>query len=72
MVILPAEGKRVALPIDAPIVYSNGEEEFDLHGGSGEDLAQQVVTVARHKLGFNQDDMQYIRGKFLFFKFISC
>ena len=68
MVILPVEGKRVALPIDAPIVYSNDEEEFDLQGGSGEDLAQQVVTVIRDKLGFSQNDMQYIRGIFLFIK----
>lgn len=60
MVILPVDGKRVALPIDAPIVYSNTEEEFDLQGGSGEDLAQQVVTVVKDKLGFNHDDMQYI------------
>ena len=64
MVILPVDGKRVALPIDAPIVYnySNTEEDFHLQGGSGEDLAQQVVTVVKDKLGFNDDDMEYIRG----------
>ena len=62
MVILPVDGKRVALPIAAPIVYSNTGEEFNLRGGSGEDLPQQVVTVVKNKLGFNLDDMQYIRG----------
>ena len=74
MVILPVDRKHVALPIGAPIVYSNTQEEFDLQGGSGEDLAQQVVTVVMDKLGFSHDDMQYIRGMskwVVFFSLIS-
>ncbi len=62
MVILHVNGKRVVLPIDAPIVYHYSEEENDIQGGSGEDLAQQVVKVIKDKLDFKVNDMHYIRG----------
>ena len=62
ILILPVNGKRVAMPIDAPVVYSYSGD--DIHGGTGEDLAEQVVSVVRGGLGFNADDMPYIRGLF--------
>ena len=54
------------MPIDAPVVYScSGDDKgADIHGGTGEDLAEQVVSVVKDKLGFNADDMPYIRGLF--------
>ena len=66
ILILPVNGKRVAMPIDAPGVYSySGDDKgADIHGGTGEDLAEQVVSVVKDKLGFNADDMPYIRGLF--------
>lgn len=44
MVILPVDRKCVALPIDAQIVYSNTEEEFDLQGGRGEPSLSLLTT----------------------------
>ena len=66
VLILPVNGKRFAMPIDAPVVYSySGDDKgADIYSGTGEDLAEQVVSVVKDKLGFNADDMPYIRGLF--------
>ena len=54
ILILPVNRKRVAMPIDAPVVYSysGNDKGADIHGGIGEDLAEQVVSVVKDKLGF--------------------
>lgn len=62
LLLLPVEGKRVAMPLDAPLVYSVADETNDIEGGSGEDLAEQIVNVLEEKLGFKEDDMHYVRG----------
>ena len=62
LVLLRVNGKRVALPLDAPLVYSISGETNEIKGGSGHDLAKQVVTVLRNKLDFCQNDMNYVRG----------
>ena len=62
LVILPVQGKRIAMPLDAPPVYRVAETTVDIEGGIGQDLAKQVVTVVKEKLDFEQQDMHYIRG----------
>lgn len=62
LVLLPVDGKRVAMPLDAPLVYSISRATNDIEGGSGKDLANQVVTVLRDKLEFSNEDMSYLRG----------
>ena len=62
LVLLPVDGKRVAMPLDAPLVYSVCRVTNEIEGGSGKDLANQVVTVLRDKLEFSNEDMNYLRG----------
>ncbi|CAB4023381.1 Hypothetical predicted protein [Paramuricea clavata] len=59
LVLLPVNGKRVAMPLDAPLVYSVSAEG-DIEGGSGQHLAEQVVDALRNKLKFNDTDMNYL------------
>ena len=61
LVLLPVDGKRVAMPLDVPLVYSVSRATNDIEGGSGKDLANQVVTVLRDKLEFSNEDMSYLR-----------
>lgn len=63
MVLLPFEGKRTAMPIDAPIVYEYSEEESSVIGGAGKDLADQVHDVLTKKLGLTTEQLGYLRGK---------
>ena len=65
LVILPVQGKRIAMPLDAPSVYRVAEMTVDIEGGTGQDLAKQIVTVVKEKLDFQQQDMHYIRGTVL-------
>ena len=61
LLILPVDGVRKAIPIDAPIVYAI--EDGDIDGGSGVDLAKQVLDVLKSRLDFNNaEDLSYIRG----------
>ena len=53
----------VLLPVNSiSLVYSISRETNEIKGGSGHDLAKQVVTVLRNKLDFGQNDMNYVRG----------
>ena len=65
LVILPVQGKRIAMPLDAPPVYRIAEMTADIEGGTGQDLAKQIVTVVKEKLDFQQQDMHYIRSTVL-------
>ena len=60
LVILPVEGKRVALPIDVPCVYEIVED--DIAGGSGECLADQISQILSDRIGFGSEDMHFVRG----------
>ncbi len=62
MLLLPMNGKRIAMPLDAPPVYSIAEESNEIEGGTGEDLAKQIVNVLKEKLDFDQEHMHYVRG----------
>ena len=64
LVLLPVDGKRIAVPLDAPPVYSivEGTKDIEGGGGGGQDLAEHVSKVVNEKLDFNEDDMQYVRG----------
>ena len=37
----------------------------DIEGGTGQDLAKQILTVVQDKLDFQQQNMHYIRGTVL-------
>ena len=66
LVILPVQGKRIAMPLDAPPpVYRVAEMSVDIEGGTGQDLAKQIVTVVQEKLDFQQQNMHYIRSTVL-------
>eukprot|EP00794_Sanderia_malayensis_P021154 gene21154-23234_t len=66
MIIVQVDGRRIAMPIDAPLVYGYEEDEdganVELQGGSGIDLAEQVVAVLKTKLQLTTDDLQFLRG----------
>ena len=57
LVLLPVDGKRIAVPLDAPPVYSVVEGTKDIEGGDGQDLAEQVSKVVKEKLDFNEDEI---------------
>jgi len=61
LIIIPVDGKRMAIPIDAPIVY-NTNDDCDIEGGSGEDLANQVIEVLEKVLELTEEDLCYIWG----------
>lgn len=62
LVLLPVKGKRIAMPLDAPPVYSVAEDTNNIEGGDGQDLAEQVTNVVKEKLDFDENDMHYVRG----------
>ena len=61
LVIIPVNGVGVAIPVDAPIVY--GMEADQIVGGSGEDLANQIINVLNQTLNLEEADLVYARGK---------
>ena len=65
LIIMPVNGRRVAVPMDAPLVYKI-DDEGDITGGSGVDLAHQAVESVKKNLEFESEDLSYIRGKILF------
>lgn len=66
LVILPVKGKRIAMPVDAPTVYTVDEKTNVIKGGTGSDLVKQILTVLKDKLDFEEKDMHYIRGTYIF------
>ena len=56
------KGKRSAIPIDALLVY-DVTNDGNIEGGSGEDLAHQVVNVVRVDLEMETDELSFIRCK---------
>ena len=64
LIIVPVDGVRVAIPVDAPIVY--GLSEDNVVGGTGEDLANQILNVLKNILILEKDDLKFARGKNLF------
>lgn len=62
MLLMPFEGKRIAMPIDAPKVYGYSDEEHAITGGTGRDLADQIYGVLRNKLDLNQEQFHFLRG----------
>ena len=61
LIIIPVKGVRVAIPIDAPIVYSI-DKSGEVIGGYGVDLADQILSVMKERIGFEGDDLCFIRG----------
>ncbi len=51
------------MPLACPLVYGVNPEENSIEGGSGEDLAEQVIIALRDKLSFSPTDMYLVRGK---------
>ena len=72
MVIVQVDGRRIAMPIDAPLVYGYQETQEGMNpviqGGSGKDLADQVVKVLKTSLQLTPDDLRFLRGKISFFQ----
>ena len=64
LLLLPVAGKRIAMPLDAPPVYTVEKETKTVQGGSGQDLAKQISCVLKKNLEFQADEMHYIRGVF--------
>ncbi len=56
---MPFEGKRIAMPIDAPIVYGYEEAEVTIIGGKGQDLADQLYDVLTKKLNLTIEQFQF-------------
>ena len=64
LLLLPVGGKRIAMPLDAPPVYTVEKETKQVQGGSGQDLAKQISPVLKKNLGFQAEEMHFIRGTF--------
>lgn len=62
VVIMPVDGKRIAVPVDAPLVYQ--VKDGNVTGGGGEALAHQVIDTICKDLKLELDDLCYLRGKF--------
>ena len=65
LIIMPVNGRRVAVPMDAPLVYKI-DDEGDITGGSGVDLVHETIESVKKNLDFESKDLSYIRGKILF------
>ena len=62
VIIIPVDGVRVAVPIDAPLVYKISEPGSDvLSGGTGADLADQVINTLE-KIGITGEGLSYLRA----------
>ena len=61
LIIMPVNGRRVAVPMDAPLVYKI-DDEGDITGGSGVDWADQAVESVKKNLEFESKYLSYIRG----------
>ena len=62
VLLVPSSGKRVAVPIDAPVVYTVNPNSGDIQGGSHDELAKQVMSVLSEKLKINQKHLHFLRG----------
>lgn len=69
MIFLPVNGKRTAMPIDAPLVYeyrdADSDDEDTIRGGYGEDLAVQVIEILKRSLQLTSSDLRLLRGRML-------
>ena len=64
MILIPFEGKRLSVPVDAPIVYGFSKTEGQIQGGSGQDLAEQVYDTLKKNLNLSAADLLFLRGKY--------
>ena len=62
VLLVPSSGKRVAVRIDAPVVYTVNPNSSDIQGGSHDELAKQVMSVLSEKLKINQKHLHFLRG----------
>ena len=70
LLLLPVAGKRIAMSLDAPPVYTVEKETKTVQGGSGQDLAKQISCVLKKNLEFQADEMHYIEVFFVIFMYI--
>lgn len=63
LMLMPVNGRRVAMPLDCPLVYSVDPVTRDVVGGCGADLVEQIVDVLKKKVSFTLSDLHYVRGK---------
>ena len=62
LLLMPVNGRRIAVPLDCPLVYSLDPVTQDIVGGSGERLAKQIIDVLKKKVSFTLSDLHYVRG----------
>lgn len=62
LLLMPVNGRRIAMPLDCPLVDSVDPVTRDIVGGSGEHLAEQVIDVLKKKVSFTLSDLHYVRG----------
>ena len=62
LLLMPVNGRRIAMPLDCPPVYSVDPVTRDIVGGCGEHLAEQIIDVLKKKVSFTPSDLHYIRG----------
>ena len=64
VLLLPSEGKRVAMPVDAPLVYTLSDSNA-LEGGAHIELSAQIFDVLTKKLRVDEESLHYLGGNFL-------
>ena len=63
MVIMPCNGRRVSMPVDAPLVYECLDDNGTIQGETGQDLAQQIIEVLTQKLDLTLPELAFLRGE---------
>ena len=66
MMCIMHRGKLIAIPVGSPLVYRTSDESdanaVELEGGSGEDLANNLVDPVLAKVELPEDHLSYILG----------
>lgn len=62
------EGKKIAIPVGAPLVYRTDIEEdetYNLCGGTAIELADTIIDLIRDELHLPEAMLSYISGKYV-------
>ena len=62
LLLMPVNGRRIAMPLDCPLVYSVDPVARDIVGGCRKHLAKQVIDALTKKVSFTLSDLHYLRG----------
>ena len=59
---MPCNCRRVSMPGDAALVYKYLDDHRTIQGGTGQDLAQQIIEVVTQTLDLTLPELTFLRG----------